>query len=264
MPIELLAHAGAGASWQALVTVLSWLLAVLFVLVATKRVKVSEPGDLVLPIAGIVIVSSMGTASSDTLSDQIGWSLPIGVVALAGLVLASLRPDTWHLRSRHVQLTVAAGAIAAIALNAPLTSVLHPPPDYFDVTALPMVDDVRIQIVEPAVDDPSERPTVSGPVTIVAEVTGGTVAGSVPGTEPLGEDDAPEDPEELGLVRILDGATVLDVAPLEDCSPTSPCTRLTWELDLAPGTHQVLVEFLTATGSTFRTSVFDLVVVTVE
>lgn len=259
MPASLLAHAGAGASWQALVTVLCWLLAGLFVLVVAKRVKVGEPGDLVLPIAGIVIVSSLGTSASDSLSDQIGWSLPLGVVSLVGLVLASMRPDAWRLTSRTTfQVTVVAAVLSALALNQPLTQVLHPPPVYFDATSLPTVVDVAIDITSPQAA-PGERVAATSPVTIVAEVTGGSVSGTVP----LSADQAPTDPEELGIIRVLDGAEVLDVRPVEDCSAQAPCTTLTFELELTPGLHQVLVEFLTATGSTFRTSVFDLVVLEV-
>ncbi len=254
MPLSLLAHAGAGASWQALVAVLCWLVAVLFILAITKVVKIQTPGDLVLPLAGIVIVSSLGTSASDTLSDQIGWSLPVGIVALAGLVAASMKPDEWTIKARPAQATIVVAAVAALALNGWLTSVLHPAPEYFDVSSLPVRDDVELDITAP-----EDRSTVGTSVTLVVEVTGGTVGGQL-----LAEDDAPADPEELGLIRILDGASVLAVTPRETCSAEAPCTTLTYDLELAPGKHQILAEFLTATGTTFRSSVFSLVVLTVE
>lgn len=249
-----LAHAGPGASWQALVTVLAVLVAVLFLLAVGGAVRITQPGDLVLPLSGVVIVSSLGTSASATFSDQVGWALPIGVVALVALVLYSTMPDDWALVSPWTGGVVAVAVIAAVALQSPLTRALHPPPIEFDPSALPAVDDLSIQIIQPG-----DQEQVASPVTLEVQVTGGTVG--APGLEFTS--DPPADPEELGRLRLLDGATVLDVEPEEACSTQAPCTTLTYQLDLTPGTHQILVEFLTSDGSTFRRSVFDLVLIEV-
>ena len=84
-----LAHAGEGAGWQALVTVLAAGVAVVFVLVAVGRITLDEPGDLILPLAGVAIVSSLAPMLSDTLSDAVTWTLPAGAVLLVGLLLAA-------------------------------------------------------------------------------------------------------------------------------------------------------------------------------
>lgn len=249
----LLAHAGAGASWQALVAVIGVLTAGLFVLVVTRAVRIKESSDLVLPLAGVVIVSSLGTSASDTLSDQVGWAIPLGVVGLAALLVYGWRPDLMTLRHPTTWAVVAVAALSAFVFQGPLTRALHPPPILFDASSLPAVDDVTIAIRSPV---PSENGSVevTSPITLELEITGGTVGGEL-----LSAADAPADPESLGLVRVLDGSTVLDVQPEQTCTPEDPCTILTYVLELGPGPHQLVVEFLTATGTTFRTSVFDFI-----
>jgi hypothetical protein len=249
--IPVLAHAGAGASWQALVVAIGFLVAGLFLLVVLKVVKVREPSDLVLPLAGVVIVSSLATTASDSLSDQIGWVLPIGIIALGGLLWASLKPQEFTVTSRFTLILVGLAAVAGVALQGPLTNALHPALVEFDVTTLPQVDDVKISIITPQDDA-----TVGTPFELVIEVTGGTIGGELLANIPV-------DPETFGNVRVLDGAKVLDVTPAESCSSDAPCTRLTYQIELTAGKHQLLVEFLTAKGTTFRSSVFALVVLDV-
>lgn len=249
-----LAHQAAGASWQALVTVVGVLSAALFLLVVARAVRVSSHSDLVLPLAGVVIISSMGTAQSDTLSDHVGWALPLGVVALLALIAYAFWPAAMRPTSPATITVVIVAILAGVLLEGPVSKALHPPVAVFDVQSLPFVDDVAMTIVSPATQS-----TVTSPVTIVLEVTGGTV-----GNRLMTPSEAPSDPEQLGLVRILDGTTDLLVLPLEPCTPQDPCTTLTYELDLAPGTHTLYPEFLTATGSTFRTSVFASLVLHVR
>lgn len=256
MPI-MLAHQGAGASWQALVVVICVLTAALFLLVVGKVVKVRDHNDLVLPLAGVVIISSLGTAQSDSLSDHVGWAIPVGVIALAGLLWAAFKPDDASLRSPITWVLVVVAALGGVVLQAPLSKSLHPAVLVFDASTLPTADDITISLVAPDHVDTTQGAavTATSPVTLVVTVTGGSV-----GNQLLDAAAAPSDPEELGLIRILEGNRELTVQPQESCSPDAPCTTLTYVLDLEPGTHTVYAEFLTATGSTFLPSVFKAMV----
>lgn len=250
----LIAHAGAGSSWQALVTAIGVLSAVLFLLAAAGVVKVKDHNDLVLPLAGVVIISSLGTGQSDFLSDQIGWALPIGVVALAGLVWLGFKPDEFSITAPPTLLLVGVAAIAGVLLQGPLTGAFHPI-EFFVPTNFAQLDDLEIDITSP-----TDQDVISGPFTLQVNIIGGSVS-----NVEQSEDDAPEDPEEQGILHILlGGANRLEVAPNEGCSIESPCTTLTYDLDLEPGVYTIFADFRTATGGTFGQSVFDRVQIEVR
>lgn len=123
----LLAHGGPGASWQAVVTIICLGLALLFVAVVAGWFEVREPGDLLLPVAAVVIIAGLGTGVSETVSDWVGWAIPVGVTAIGALLVATLTPLELTLRSRFVWATVVVAAAATFLLAEPLTDALHPP-----------------------------------------------------------------------------------------------------------------------------------------
>jgi len=83
-----IAHAGAGATWQALLSTVSIGLVLVLVLVLLDKVTLEQPGDLVLPVAAVAIVSSLAPVVSGALSDIVGYATPVGAVVLIGLVLS--------------------------------------------------------------------------------------------------------------------------------------------------------------------------------
>lgn len=125
----LLAHAGAGASWQAVVVLACAGLAVVVVLAAMGRLPIREGADLLLPLAAVSILSSVAPSASDVLSDAIGWALPIGIVALGALLLAATTDLELTPRSPLTMGAAVLAATAAVTLAAPLTDALHPPED---------------------------------------------------------------------------------------------------------------------------------------
>lgn len=86
----LLAHAGEGASWQALLTVLAAGMLVLFVLALVGRLQLDGPGDLTLPIASVAVIGSLAPVAGDPVSDAAPWAVPAGVVLLVALVVAAV------------------------------------------------------------------------------------------------------------------------------------------------------------------------------
>jgi len=250
----LLAHGGPGAAWQALVTVLAVLTAALFVAVVLRLVKVHQPGDLILPLAGVVVIGSLGPSASDTLSDGIGWAIPLGVVAVIGLLLYAISPDGLAITSPLVIGLVVAAVVASVALQAPLSRALHTV-SLFDPSQKPPTDDAAITVTAPP-----DGATVPTSFDLTVALTGATVGPPV-----LDPADAPRDPEELGRVRLLlNGSTILIVDPRETCTVAAPCSTVTFPLELPAGTHQVFVEFTRWDGVTFATAVFSRVQVVVE
>ncbi|MEX1164618.1 MAG: hypothetical protein WEB03_13680 [Nitriliruptor sp.] len=126
----MLAHAGEGATWQALLVVSSLGMVIVFGLVLIGRVQMSQPDDLVLPLAGVAIVSSLAPLGGELLSDWVGWAFPIGVVALVALILAALTPLRLAFTEPATYGAVASAAIGAIALQGPITVAWHPPTSY--------------------------------------------------------------------------------------------------------------------------------------
>lgn len=234
-----LAHAGAGATWQALLTLLSLGLLVVVALVLAGVLHVQEPGDLVLPLAGIAVLAGFSGAASNVLSDWVGWAFPIGVVALITLGLhASLSLPL----TPAAPLTVGATAVAIIGafyLNGPIVRAWHP-----TSVGLPsaQLDDLAVTLVEPEAD--STVPV--GPVAVTVTVAGGTMGDGFSTTGPLAED-----PEELVGITLtavsLETGESTSVAgdPAEDCS--TGCTEATFEVPLdASGDWTIFVEAKTS------------------
>ena len=124
----LLAHAGAGATWQALLTVMSVGLAVVLILVVVGRIRLDTPGDLTLPIAAVAVLSSLAPVGGDPLSDAAPWAVPAGVVVLVGLVATAVSRRPATVRSPIIIGTVVAALVASLALAPTLVDAWYPDP----------------------------------------------------------------------------------------------------------------------------------------
>lgn len=254
-----LAHAGAGSTWQAMLVVAGVMLTGFLVAAGIGRIRVERADDLVVPLATTAIVSSLGTVADELLSDGVGWALPLAVVSLLALVLAALTDLDLRFPSPLPMGALALAGVAAIVLHAPLTLALHPPGEL-----LPLSDDAAITIVEPM-----DGGSVDGPVTVTVEVTGGSLGpGGVPPEE------LPDDPEEAGTLsaaieEVRDDDTLsqqqlveVDYGP--SCTVSDPCERASFELDPAPGTYDLTVEFVRGDGVPLAPFVRDRITFTVE
>lgn len=257
-----LAHAGEGATWQALLTLLALGLLVVVVLAAFGVVTIAEPGDLILPLAGTAVLASLSGATSEVLSDWVGWAFPLGVVALVALVVASLTPLDLSWTSPLLLAAVVVGAVAAVVLHAPITRAWHPTSVGLDSAVL---DDLAVEIIEPT--DGASVP--AGTVEVIVAATGGSLG---PG---FVESGAPQDPEELAGLTLT--AVSLDTGenaavqgtPAEDCA--DGCEQATYEVTVdEPGEWTIFVEAKTADARSFTTgegtsgTPTDSVTVTVE
>lgn len=235
-----LAHAGEGATWQALLTLLGIGLVVVVLLAMFGVVTIEEPGDLILPLAGAAVLASLSGATSEVLSDWVGWGFPIGVVALLALVVASLTRLDLSPTSPLLWGAVVVGAVAAITLQGPIVRAWHPVEVGLDNALL---DDLAVEVVEPAPED--SVPT--GTFDVVVRSTGGTLGDGF--VDPGG--DVPTDPEErVGLtitIVSLDTGENESFAgePQEDCA--SGCEQATYPVTIdEPGRWTVFVEAKTA------------------
>ena len=257
-----LAHAGEGATWQALLTLLALGLVLVVVLVAFRVLTVDEPGDLILPLAGTAVLASLSGATSTVLSDWVGWAFPIGVVALITLLAVALSPLELSPTSPVLWGAVVVGTIAALVLQGPITRAWHPTTVGLDNAQL---DDLAVDITRP--EDGATVP--SGTIELVVEATGGSLG------EGFVETGAPADPEELvgltiTIVSLETGANEsFEGDPVEEC--TDGCDAATYEVPLEePGEWTIFVEAktadtraFTAPGGTSGTPT-DSVTVTVE
>lgn len=244
--VPLVAHAGPGSTWQALVSAVALGLAVVALLVVAGRLRLRSGDDLILPLAAVAILSSLAPLADYWLSDWIGWTLPLGVTVLVGLVLASSTPLELTPTSPLTIAVVVLAAVAGTMLYRPLTIALHPPPD-----ELPLATDAEVEILVPE-DGASIE---AGTVEVSVSVSGGSI-----GPGGLALDDLPADPEEAGdLAVFLDDGRV-EVDYLEDCTVADPCTTVTFPLEVDAGERDLSVEFTRGDGTPLAPFVADRVV----
>jgi hypothetical protein len=243
---QLLAHAGPGSTWQAMVTVVALGLAVVVVLVALGRVELDAPGDLILPLAAVAILSSLAPLGDRWLSDWVGWAFPVGAVSLLVLLLAAFTP--LGLAPDGVLLYAALGlAVAgAVVLYRPLTVAWHPPPDY-----LPEAGGTSIVILEP----PDGAELGEGEVSVEVEVAAGSIgAGGIP------FDDLPADQAEAGTLEVTVAGERVEVELDQECTRRAPCEQASFPVELpAGGEVAIRVEFLRGDGMPFSPAVSDRV-----
>lgn len=240
----LVAHAGAGATWQALLVLASFGLIIVFLLAVFGRLRLDEPGDLVLPLAASAVLASLSGATSGFLSDWVGWWFPLGFAALVAIVLAACTSLTLSPTSPLAIGAVVLGLVASITLHTTIEDAWHPSGDGVGVRW----EDATLELVSPT--DGSTVPI--GPTDVVVQITGGTI-GAEPTDVPAGN------LEEGGLVQIyVDGSVVTSpdgspLAPIEEC--TGGCFRATYPIEFERGVHVLSLEFVTADGQSFDTPV---------
>ena len=257
-----LAHAGEGATWQALLTLLALGLVLVVVLAAFRVVTVDEPGDLILPLAGTAVLASLSGATSTVLSDWVGWAFPIGVVALVTLLVVALSALELSPTSPVLWGAVVVATIAGILLQGPITRAWHPTTVGLDNVLL---DDLAVEITRP--EDGTTVPT--GTVELVVDAAGGTLG------DGFVESGAPADPEEqvgvtITVVSLETGDNEsFEGDPVEDCA--DGCTTATYEVPLdEPGEWTIFIEAKTADARAFTAAdgtsgtPTDSVTVTVE
>ena len=244
-----LAHSGPGASWQALLFVATLGVTILAVLAWRGQVPVRSFDDLVLPLAGIAIASSLAPVADEVLSDLVGWFLPSGAAALVLLVAYATWEAGDHARRNAGTVLLGIGVVGSILFGSAIGRSVHPP---LDDALFP--DDVAI-----AITAPSGGATATSPVEVVVEVTGGSVGAPEDVDEVVSDD-----PEENGFVVLFVDGAIVEQPPAGSCTRDEPCTTLTWSLDVEPGDRRVQVEFRPSGGRAFTSAVFDSVQLTVD
>lgn len=258
-----LAHAGEGATWQALLTLMALGIIVVLVLAVIGKLRLATPGDLILPLAAVAVLASLSGAASETLSDWVWWAFPIGVVLLVAIVLAAVSPLTLGVNSPLLYAAAVLAGLGVLLFDDPITRAWHPPP--IEVAfAKYTPEDLTITLVSPLEDETVD----AGDLDVVVEVTGGTI-GDAPERDDLPETASLTDPEERGFVQVfLDGEAMFDPAggplrPVEDCE--AGCTTATYRIpDVEPGTHRIIVEFKARDRNVFSPAQFRQVRVEVE
>lgn len=247
----LLAHTGAGATWQALLFVVTLGLTVMAVATRLGRFQVDEVDDLVLPLAGLAIVSSIAPVFSDVLSDVVGWFIPTAVAAVVVLAAHATGALSAAARRDGATLLLGVGAVVSILFGSAIGRFLHPP----DPRAF-LVDDVDVAIASVDGRAPVDGRVVAdaSPIEVVVEVSGGSVGAPEDADERL-----TDDPEELGFVVLFADGMLLEAASAATCSRTRPCTRLTYQLALPPAVASITAELRPSGGRAFATVVFDRV-----
>lgn len=237
-----LAHAGEGATWQALLTLLAIGLAGVVVLAAFGVMRIAEPGDLILPLAGTAVLASLSGVTNEVLSDWIGWGFPIGVTALVTLLVAALTPLALSWRTPLVYGAIVVALGAGLVFHSGIERAWHPPTPQLAASA--PVDDLEITISDVSAD--------GGAGSVVVAAEGGTIG---EGFVAAGSE-GPDDPEQQVVVRVfVDGLMVTGpddgpVPPDEDCS--DGCEVATFPVELDSGDHVVLVDAMTADGRLFE------------
>jgi hypothetical protein len=239
-----LAHAGPGATWQAMVVAVGIVLGGVVLAAGVGRLRVQEPGDLVSPVAGAAIVAGLGVLASEVLSDWIGWGLPLTVVSLATLLLGAVAGVELRFPAPLPMGALALAGVAGWLLAPPLTVALHPPPEI-----LPLSDDAALSIVTPAEGDE----VAAGLVPLTVRVIGGSIG---PGGAPL--EDLPDDPEEAGQLTVAieevrddEGAAPLQRLDIEvtGCTIADPCDEVSVAIPVVPGTWRLTVDLQRGDGT---------------
>lgn len=230
--------------WIPLLTVAGIAILVVFVLVATGRITIAEPGDLLLPLASVVLVAGLAgsIANADWLLDQGPWVVPAALVVLVGLVLAAMTAGV-RLGPEAVRSTAVVGVLAAVvgvAAFVPLDRAwFGEEPDVFAVDRGDAT--VTMTLVEPPDED--------GVLVVEVALVGGTIGDNVPSARP-------DDPEREMFVKfLLNGQPRFPAVP-EACAADPGCTTARFELRHVTDDplEEVTVELLTADQVPFASS----------
>ena len=237
-----LAHIGSPNNpWIGVMTVSAWVLLVVFALVVADRIELEAPGDLLLPLAAVVLVAGLTGSLGDVINDQGPWAVPAGLVVLIALLWAAFGDLdlTWGARSTY--LVIGAAVVAAVALYAPLEGLWFPTGE--DDQPLPALEDAEVaaEVVEPLDEDG----TVVVRVTLDSATFGDNTGG-----------ERPTDPETGLTPRFQVGPVYLTPPVPEECVEQEACTQADFELTLPSGfvtdpPESLVVELLTADRKPF-------------
>ena len=239
-----LAHAGPGSTWQAMVVVAGVVLTGVMLAAGFGWLQVRRPADLVAPLAATAVLAGLGVLGHEVLSDGIGWGLPLAVVALGTLLLGGVAGVELRFPAAVPMGAVALLGVGVWLLSAPLAVALHPPPEI-----LPLSDDAALEVITP----PEGADVVAGVVPVTVTVVGGSIG---PGGVDLSA--LPADPEEAGELTIAlqelrgDGGAApqrrLDIE-VAGCTVAAPCEEVTVDLVVPAGTWQVTVDLNRGDGT---------------
>jgi hypothetical protein len=241
--VPLLAHGGSPNNpWIGVMTVSAWVLLAIFALHVARRLELDAPGDLLLPLAAVVLIAGLTGSLGDTISDQGPWAVPAGLVVLVALVWAAFGDVDFAWGQRRTFAVLGIAVVAAAALYSPLEDLWFPTDDA-DEVLLPVPDDVEVaaEVVEPLDDEGrfAVRVTLQGAsFNDNQTVTGG------------------DDPEEGVVPKFPVGSVVLNPTIPEACAAQDRCTEAVFQLTLPPGLtddppSELEVELLTADGRAF-------------
>ncbi len=238
----LLAHIGSPNNpWIGIMTIASAALLVIFVMLVLKKVTIAAPGDLLLPMAVVVLVAGLAGTLGDAINDQGPWAVPIGLVLLVALLVAAFRGGVdFGVTTRPTLITGLAAVVAAAALYVPLENLWFPgTQDVF----LPERGDATVALS--LVSAPDEN----GTFVVRLDLTGGTLGTSLTST-------APGDPETGMVTRFLVGPVYLSPPVSDACAADDACTESEYEITLPAGfltepPDSITVELLTANGLPF-------------
>ena len=240
--LPLLAHIGSPNNpWIGVMTVSAWVLIVVFVLVASRRIQLDAPGDLLLPLAAVVLVAGLTGSLGDAITDQGPWAVPAGLVALGGLLVGAFRGVSYSWSTRSTWGVLGSAVLASVLLYSPLDSLWFPS----DASGepLPVLQDARVtaEVLDPLGDD--------GSLSVRVSLENATFGSTIFGTRP-------DDPETELVPRFQVGPVYLTPPIPPECVEADECIEATFELTLPPSLVQdppdsLVVELLTADGLPF-------------
>ena len=240
--IPLLAHIGSPNNpWIGVMTVSAWVLLVVFVLVAAGRIQLQAPGDLLLPLAAVVLVAGLAGSLGDVINDQGPWAVPAGLVALVALLVGAFRDVQFRWGDRRTWVVVGLAAFAAVALYSPFNNLWFPTDDSGE--PLPALQDavVTAMVTESLGED--------GTLTVRVVLEGATFGDTTMAARPA-------DPETRLVPRFQVGPVYLNPPVPPECAAVEDCTEAEFELTLPTGfvsnpPESLVVELLTADGLPF-------------
>ena len=222
--------------WIPLMTVAGIALLVVFVLAAVGRLRLEEPGDLLLPLASVVLLAGLSgsLAQADWLLDQGPWIVPAGIVVLVAIVVVAFSSSIEFAgpTSRTTLVVLGVAAVAAVGAFGPLDQAWFGETDQFAVERGPA--EVTMTVVEP--------PDAEGRFVVEVTVDGGTIGDGTMATS------TPDDPLSDMFVRFYVNSASRFPAVPDDCAAADDCTTARFELFHPADTplERVRVEFLTA------------------
>lgn len=238
--VPLLAHIGeAGDPWVGVATVAAIAAMITFVLVVFDVVTLEAPGDLLLPLAAMVLASGLGGNLGLAIDEQSPWIVPVGLALLIALVVAAFRPSVSIGRTTRPTLLALAGAVVLAAASYSFLAELWVPQEL----TLPELEDGVVTAEIPA------PPDEDGTFTVRVSVENATLGDGLATARP-------DDVETELVPRFQVGPVYLNPPVPDDCAAAETCTTAEFEMTLPAGfitepPETITVELLTADGLPF-------------